>query len=227
MHLFKYEMHAHTAEVSGCATISGQDIARFYKEKGYAGLIITDHFFNGNTVVSPKLPWSDRVESFCSGFENAYMEGKKIGLDVFFGWEYSYYGTDFLTYGLDKNWLLNHPDLLSLSVPDYCDLVHQYGGFIVHAHPFREADYIDMIRLLPRKVDAVEVINIYNTDFENAQAENYADNYNLYKIVGSDNHHGSIGRYSGIQFHKRMNDINSIVSGIKQDKFSIFTEEDR
>lgn len=87
---------------------------------------------------------------------------------------------------------VDHPDLLSLSLTDYCDLVHRDGGFIIHAHPFRQADYINMIRLLPHKVDAVEVINVFNTDFENKQAEEYANNYDLYKIAGSDNHHGRI-----------------------------------
>jgi hypothetical protein len=226
MRQFKYETHAHTAEVSRCASISGKDIARFYKAKGYTGLIITDHFFNGNTLVPSNLSWEERVEWFCSGFENAYTEGEKIGLHVFFGWEYTYKGTDFLTYGLDKSWLLDHPDLLSLSLTDYCALVHRDGGFIIHAHPFRQADYINMIRLLPHKVDAVEVINVFNTDFENKQAEEYANNYDLYKIAGSDNHHGRIKKYSGIQFNKCVKDMYSLVWEIKYGEYSMFTEQE-
>lgn len=224
MGLFKYETHAHTSEVSKCAAINGQDIARFYKDKGYTGIFITDHFLNGNTRVSPELPWSDRIEWCCSGYENAYTEGKKIGLDVFFGWEYSYKGNDFLTYGLDKAWLLNHSDLLSLSLVDYCDLVHNDGGFIIHAHPFRQADYIDMIRLLPDKVDAVEVINACRTDFENMQAEQYANNHNLLKVAGSDNHWGRIKKYSGIQLGKKLKDVHDMIQAIKNNEITLFTE---
>lgn len=226
MQVFKYETHAHTSEVSKCASISGKDLARFYKEKGYAGIFVTDHFLNGNTKVSPELPWKERIEWYCSGFENAYAEGQRIGLDVFFGWEYTYKGTDFLTYGLDKEWLLNHPDLLSLSLIEYFDLVRKDGGFIVHAHPFRQADYIDMIRLLPHKVDAVEVINAYRTDFENRQAEDYANNYNLLKFAGSDNHKGSIDKYSGIQLSRRLKDVNDMILAVKNGEVSIFTEKD-
>ena len=93
-----------------------------------------------------------------------------------------------LDHGLDKEWLLDNPDLLELSINEYCDRVRSAGGFIVHAHPFREAAYINMIRLLPRKVDAVEVINASRLDFENECAMQYADNYDLMKIAGSDNH---------------------------------------
>ena len=226
MQVFKYETHAHTLEVSKCAAISGQDIARFYKDKGYTGIFITDHFLNGNTRVTPDLSWNERIEWYCSGFENASAEGEKIGIDVFFGWEYTYRGSDFLTYGLDKAWLLNHPDLLSLSLIEYCDLVHHDGGFIVHAHPFRQADYIDMIRLLPHKVDAVEVINACRTDFENRQAEEYANNHNLLKIAGSDNHRGRIGKYSGIQLNRRLEDVNDMIRAIKKGEASIFTEQE-
>ena len=41
---------------------------------------------NGNTTVPEDLPWAED-ELFCLGYEKAYEEGRKIGLDVFFGWE--------------------------------------------------------------------------------------------------------------------------------------------
>lgn len=226
MNLYKYETHAHTSEVSKCASISSQDIVRFYKNKGYTGLFITDHFLNGNTLVSQDLPWDKKIEWYCSGFEKAYEEGQKIGIDVFFGWEYTYKGSDFLTYGLDKAWLLNHPDLLSHSLIEYCDLVHHDGGFIVHAHPFRQAVYIDMIRLLPDKVDAVEVNNACRTDFENRQAMEYANNHNLIKFAGSDNHSGLIGKYSGIQLNRRVKNVNDMIQAIKNGEASVFIEKD-
>ena len=114
-------------------------------------MCITDHFFNGNTSVPRDLPWEERVELFYSGYELAYEEGKKQGFDVFFGWEWTFRGTDILTYGLGKEWLLAHPEVWELSINDYCDLARESGAFLVHAHPFREAAYIDMIRLFPER----------------------------------------------------------------------------
>ena len=223
MKKYKYETHSHTSEVSKCSRISAVQLVQFYKKIGYSGVCITDHFFNGNTTVPNNLSCEERVELFCRGYQNAYQEGQRIGIDVFFGWEYSYLGTDLLTYGLDKEWLLNHPEVLSIDTNQYCDLVHKYGGFIVHAHPFREDYYIDMIRLLPRKVDAVEIDNACRTDFENKLANEYSDNYGLLKIAGSDNHIGPLDRLCGIQVNKRLDSIADMCKAIIEGKIVLFT----
>ena len=146
-----------------------------------------------NAPVSPS-DWEAAVNKLRAGYDIALRAGRENGLQVFFAWEYTRVplgGTDLLTYGLDADWLLRHPEIAAMSINDYCDLVRGEGGFISHAHPFRESWYIEMIRLLPRKVDAVEVYNANRTQFENDQADIYASNYSLYKTAGTDNHLGS------------------------------------
>ena len=114
---YKYETHMHTAEASACATSTGAEMARAHKEAGYTGIFVTDHFFNGNTTVPRELPWQERVARFCLGYEHAKQEGDKIGLQVFFGFEYAYHGAEFLVYNLDKNWLLHHENIDLRSPP--------------------------------------------------------------------------------------------------------------
>lgn len=187
--VYKYETHLHTSEASACAHNFGKEMVRAYASAGYQGIIVTDHFFNGNTCVPCNLPWKERVELFCRGFENAREEGAKCGLQVFFGFEYGYYHTDFLTYGLDKQYLLDNPDILSWGLSDYADRVHLHGGFITHAHPFREESYIDRIRLMPELIDAVEVYNGGNRKKAfNSRALQYADDNGLPYTSGSDSH---------------------------------------
>ena len=99
-----YETHLHTAEGSACGSMPGEAMARVYKEAGYAGIVITDHFYHGNTAVDRSLAWPEWVEQFCKGYENAKQRGEEIGLQVFFGWESGYQGTEFLIYGLDQQW---------------------------------------------------------------------------------------------------------------------------
>ncbi|HLV09973.1 MAG TPA: PHP domain-containing protein [Halanaerobiales bacterium] len=225
MGLFKYETHAHTAEGSKCSKISAVELVHIYKRWGYSGICITDHFLNGNTTVPEVLPWTERIELFCRGYEKAYAEGEEIGIEVFFGWEYSYKGTDILTYGLDKEWLLSHPGLLGYSINEYCDLAHNSGGLLVHAHPFREAEYIAMIRLLPRRVDTVEVINACRTDFKNERALEYANNYNLLKLAGSDTHRAQIESLAGIQAKRKLGDIDDMIKVIKDGQAEVFSEK--
>jgi predicted metal-dependent phosphoesterase TrpH len=219
-----YEMHSHTSEVSKCSRITGADLAEFYKNLGFCGLFITDHFINGNTSVSKELSWEDSISLFCKGYENAYEKGLQIGIDVFFGWEYSFRGTDLLTYGLSKNWLLEHPEIIGLGINDYCDLVHESGGFIIHAHPFREAFYIDMIRLLPRKVDAVEVINASMTDFVNGRACEYAKNYGLLKAAGSDNHSGYMEKLYAMSVPERLSCGKDMIKAMQNGKADIIVK---
>lgn len=220
----KYETHCHTREASACASASGEDQALFYKSRGFKGIFITDHFFNGNTCAPAGLSWEEKVELLYSGYSNAKACGDKIGLDVFFGWEYSFHGADFLTYGLSKEWLLDNPGVMDWDLNTYCDAVHNDGGIIVHAHPFREAWYIDMLRLIPRKCDGCEIINACRTDFENKMAALYADQYGIRTTAGSDNHSANQGRLSGITTDAVVTDEKEFCKIILSENYRIFDE---
>lgn len=221
---YKYETHAHTKEASACASASGEEQAEFYKSKGYDGIFITDHFFNGNTCVPADLSWEERVDRFAKGYENAKKCGDEIGLKVFFGWEYSYRGADLLTYGLDKEWLKRNPAVMDMDVNAYCDFVHEEGGFIVHAHPFREDWYIDMLRLFPRKCDGCEVINSCRKELENEMAMIYAKQYGLIKTAGSDNHIADQYRLSGIASIAPIYDEEQFIDLLKSGNYNIFDD---
>ena len=186
---YKYETHLHTRQASACGVASGAELVKSYYKAGYTGVIVTDHFFNGNTSVSSHLGWEERVNAFMKGFEDAFNEGKKYDMDVFFGWEACYHGTEFLIYGLDKEWLLHHEDILTWSIEEQYEQVTNSGGMVVHAHPFREAFYIPEVRLYPNHVDAVEVYNMSNerldTEF-NKRAKEYAEQRSEERRVGKE-----------------------------------------
>lgn len=190
--MYKYETHLHTMEGSACSSAPAEDMARIHKDNGYDGIFVTNHFFNGNTSVPRDLPWEERIDLFCRGYELAKRIGDEIGLSVFFGLEYGVRGSDFLVYGLDKQWLKENEQLLMYSDErEFFRTVRLLGGFIVHAHPFRGAFYIHHIRLYPDDVDAVETINASHNPktLYNQRAEIYADMYGLPKTGGSDSHH--------------------------------------
>lgn len=221
MGLYRYETHLHTKEASACAIYSAAEQVRYYKDAGYDGIIVTDHFFNGNSSVPRNLPWEERIDLFCKGYEAAKAEGDKVGLSVFFGWEANFRATEFLIYGLDKEWLKNHPDILSWSIEEQYKHVHEDGGFVVHAHPFRVRPYIKEIRLFPDCVDAVEAINVGNRNEEfDKQAAAYAKRNRLPVIAGTDAH-GLETMHSGLAFHHRIEDINGFIDGIKAGRYEL------
>ncbi|MBQ4322475.1 MAG: PHP domain-containing protein [Clostridia bacterium] len=189
---FIYDTHIHTSVGSRCGHVPPEEVVRRFKKRGYTGIFITDHFFNNPSTTVPfkEIPWEDAIEQYCLPYETAKKEGEKVGLQVFFGFENSYQGNDILTYGLDKEWLKAHPEIMQMPIRQYCEFARSEGGLVVHAHPFREAGYIDLIRLMPRSVDAVEVLNASCSDFQNARAAEYATNYDLAVTGGSDYHAG-------------------------------------
>ena len=48
---YTYETHLHTCRASLCGKSEGSEHVRYYKELGYTGIFVTDHFFGGNTAV--------------------------------------------------------------------------------------------------------------------------------------------------------------------------------
>lgn len=214
---YRYETHMHTCEGSACASASGAEMARAHQENGYTGIFVTDHFFNGNTAVPRELPWRERVERFCLGYEHAREEGERIGLDVFFGFEYGVNGADFLVYNLDKQWLLEHEDIDREDARRAFALMHRDGGFIIHAHPFRERDYIDHIELFPRDVDGVEIMNGAQLEQPemNSRAWLYATMYELPGTAGSDSHHVA-GLYGcGVEVPRRIRQVTDYLEMIR------------
>jgi len=210
---YKYEMHLHTSEISCCARATAAEQVEFYHKLGYAGICVTNHFINGVTHVPKDIPWADQVAGYYHGYELAAEAAKGTGMDVFFAWEYSIGGgSDFLVYGLGPDWLVENEDALKLSPKAYMQCVREAGAVVVHAHPFRESSYIEMIRLMPRDVDGVEIFNANRTEFENAMAKQYAGNYGLFCSAGSDNHAAHRqGRLAGIEAPKRYTDMKALL----------------
>ena len=217
--IYKYETHMHTSESSACARAGAAEMIRAHKEAGYTGVFVTDHFFNGNCTVDRKLPWEEKVERFCMGYENAKAEGERIGLDVFFGLEYCVEGADFLVYNLDKEWLFKHVNIDKEEPRRAFEMMHKDGGFIIHAHPFRERDYINHIHLFPRDVEGVEVINGGQLlePWMNERADLYAMMYGLPKTSGSDSHDVTnlkgCGVESEVRFQKAWDYLEAMQAG--------------
>jgi len=219
-----YETHLHTKESSSCGVSRGREYVKRYLDLGYTGIIITDHFFRGNCAVDRHLSWEKWVHRFCLGYENAREEGARRGLDVFFGWEETFDGDDYLVYGLDKEWLLKHPEVVRWTRKEQFDEVRRYGGCVVQAHPFRQHYYIHSITLSSGCVDAVEAANAANEDPSyDTLAWVYAKKLALPITAGSDMHSVEDTRPEvvlGVYMDKRMESIGDYVAAIKNNSIT-------
>lgn len=221
-----YETHLHTSVSSKCGGNTPEEMVTACKEYGYTGIIVTDHNWGGNTCIDKDLPWNEFVEMYCKSYERAKAKGDEMGLDVFFGWEAGYDGTEFLIYGLDKEWMLNHPEIRDASVEEQFDLVHNGGGIVVHAHPFREEYYIPKVRLFPEYVDAVEGVNATHTSASSKheyaieydeRARDYAAKHSFSMTAGSDIHSTKM-LGGGIHSKRKLRDIHDFTQLILSGK---------
>lgn len=211
-----YETHFHTLRGSACARSRGPDYFERYKRLGYDGIIVTDHFWRGYTAVDRRLPWPEFVEAFCRGYEETKAAGDEAGLSVFFGWEETIEGDDYLVYGLDKAWLLKHPEVRGWTRWQMLEEAHRYGGCVVQAHPFRDRDYIDAIHLGP--ADAYEVGNSGNLPENDLQAYHWAKRQGLLMTAGSDIHSATQyedGQLMGVRLSSPLTSIADYVAIIR------------
>jgi len=223
MPLYRYETHLHTSPVSKCARATVRETLEFYKAQGYAGVFLTNHFIESNISIDKSRPYEEKIEFYCSDYEEALRVGRELGIDVFFGFECSHKGTDFLVYGIDRAWLLAHPEIMDMKKSEMLTMMMDHGALVIQAHPFREAIYIDHIRLFPRAVHGVEVYNACRTDFENEMSAQYEKNYGLIPFAVSDNHRGGAQtRFGGMQSDTPIVDEADFIRRVKSGEMTLF-----
>lgn len=224
--MYRYETHVHSKPVSRCARVPVEESMAFYKSLGYDGIFLTNHFLDANIGIEASAPYEEKIEFYFSDYERALTFVDEIGIRVFSGVELGYKGTDFLVYGLDKAWYLAHPEIMEMKKTEELPFMMEAGALTAQAHPYREANYIDHIRLLPRSVQAVEIVNANRTELENRMAADYCRAYGLIPMAGSDNHSAAgQRRLAGMEFETPLRDEKDFCARILAGEGNIFTLE--
>jgi len=217
---YLYETHLHTSVASACGRSVGSEYIQRYLDAGYSGIIVTDHFFNGNSSIPSNLPWKERVNRLCAGYEETKEVGDQLGLSVFFGFEYSYGVDEYLIYGVDKEWLIDHPEIMRLDHQSLFETVDSLDGLMIQAHPFRERSYLWEINLHPYSVHGVEVTNGENDPECNRKAYAYAKAHNLSMTSGADIHSAlKVGSTTQpMRFDYPLDSIADFIAAVKANK---------
>lgn len=234
-YIYKYETHLHTAESSKCARSSAVDMMKALKEAGYSGTFISDHAWGGNTAIDRSLPWREWVEEFAKPYYEAKKWADENDFMVLFGYEAGFNATEFLIYGVSPEWLRDHEEFHDADIPKQLELVHEVGGIVVHAHPYRVEPYIPEIRLFPDCVDGVEGVNAthsshlsksHNEPSWNDEAIAYATKHNKFMTAGSDVH--SVNLFGGgILTDEPMECFEDFKNLWLSDKMYLLTDGDR
>lgn len=223
---YKYEMHSHTAPCSG----GGDDIEAHIDTliaKGFSGMVVTNHFIHGDTRIDKELPWEDFVAPYAEDYERGRKYAKARDFDLLFGIEeHVGFGKEVLIYGITPEVLSEHPELRGWNVRHLIEVVHDAGGVVYQAHPYRIKKYIlepgpiEELELL----DGIEVYNAANTEQENAFAAALAKEKGLAVIAGSDVHSHERAGLAGIAFASRVRTSEELVKALKEESYEIYRE---
>ena len=191
MIMYKYELHSHTSECDRDAFLSARELVRLYKDAGYDGMVITDHYIERfYTLWFPEevkgLTHEQQVTRWLKGFRTAREEGEKIGFTVLPGAEVRFdnYPNDYLLYGLHEEFFYTVPRLNELKNVSRLLALMPENVCVVHAHPFRDG----MAVAAPTGLFGIEAYNGGTDPFRNELAHRFADHYGLSKTSGSDIH---------------------------------------
>lgn len=215
--LYRYETHCHGSQCSACAHSTAQELVRAYKDAGYAGLVLTDHFIHGNTCVDTSLPWAARMACYYGAYLDAKAEGEKLDFDVIFALEHAYGGgQEVLVYGIDLPFLLDNPDIPQLTIDEFAERVHGYGGILIQAHPYRYGGWEVPVRL--ELVDGLEIFNAGNDPVKNQMALQKSMEAHCILISGADTHYKGEARIgqAGITLPYRITNEKELVTALKK-----------
>lgn len=226
--MYFYELHMHTSETSRCGRSSAFDMVSAYKDKGFSGVVVTDHFVNGYSYSAFPDTWKEKMDAYLKGYRAAKEAGKQLGIDVFLGWEYTYLGNnaeDYLTLGLNEDFLYNQAiDCDQWTIEQYAKTVHNAGGLIIRAHPYRIAPYIHTGCIEREGIaDAIEVYNGGNpagTDYD-SKALAYATKHGYPMVAGSDTHHVLTTGVGCVGFDKKPANYQQLCDFIRMGKAHI------
>ncbi len=214
MNKFKYDTHIHTSEVSNCGKVPAKEMVRLYKNAGYSGVVVTDHYYKGYFERLKAGSWNEKVDRYLEGYRIAQNEGDKLGLRIIAGMEITFPENmnDYLVYGIDEKFLKENKELYHLGLEGFRKLLEGRDILLFQAHPFRQ----HMTRALPELLDGVEVYNGNpRHDSRNPLALEYAEKNGLRMLSGSDFHQREDLARGGIIVAEEINSSAQLVDLIR------------
>lgn len=186
---YKIELHAHSAESSRCGSIEAEEVVKKYYESGYSALVLTDHYYARFFDKISNLSWEKQLEKYLKGYYTASKAAQDLDFMVFLGIEIKFNDdpNEYLVYGLNEKFLLNHSNLHHLSLKEFKNLIleKKKETMIFQAHPFRPG-------MAPAADELLDGLEVYNGnrrhDSQNDRAFKYAEDHNMKMISGSDFH---------------------------------------
>lgn len=213
---YRLELHAHSSPASGCSEVPADELVRVFKEAGYDGIALTNHFIANSDYTGSK---ENTIEMFKKDIYLAQETGDKLGIKVYAGAELRFHNhsnNDYLFFGYTLDELPDIFDYLNTDLETFVKEYKKESSLLIQAHPFRN----NMIRMNSDLLDAIEAFNVHqNHNSRVAVAAKYAAAEGKIMTVGSDYHHPGFEGISATRTKVLPKDESELISIIKNDDF--------
>ena len=185
------DLHMHEKTFSLDSRISLDEIVEYARKRGLDAVCITDHDSMGLR-------------------EYAEEYTKKTGFPVFVGIEYYSLQGDIIAFGID-----DYPKE-RVSAQEFIDYVHERGGVVISAHPFRHnrrglEQNLDTLK----GVDAIEILNGSTLADATMKAVEYAKKHGFAITGGSDCHYPETIGICATYFPRDIKTLEDLVEAIR------------
>lgn len=176
----RFDLHCHTKNGSLDGKIDIEDYMRLLRQKGFDGMLVTDHnTYNGYRAWKKIRTRTDEYDDFV----------------ILKGVEYDTIDAGHMLVIMPDQWKLRILEVRGLPVQLLMKIVHRYGGIIGPAHPFG-AKFLSAMRSkklrknpeLIHQFDFIEAFNTCELPESNRKARNLARKYKKPAFGGSDSH---------------------------------------
>lgn len=181
---YRIELHAHTNPASGCSTLTPGQLVEFYAEKGYHGVVLTNHLEPDKLLFGKEEAVAMHIRDYVAAMDAA----KQYNIAVYLGVELRFKENinDYLIYGVDEALLNVFYDYIPADLATFRKEVQLPNSVLLQAHPFRS----NMVLADPALLDGMECLNLHpRHNSAVGLATQYAYEKNLkIKIAGGDCH---------------------------------------
>lgn len=204
----KFDMHCHTKEGSIDGKITIEENIEILKEKGYDGMLITDH----NSYRAYRH-WKKNIKGI-----------RHTDFVVLKGIEYDTLDCGHILVILPHGVRVPILELRGLPVAILIEIVHHFGGILGPAHPCGEK-YLSLTNTkrgkrnldIMKKFDFIETFNACESKESNAKADHLAALYGKPEFGGSDSHREDCIGLAYTQIDAVIEDETDLIDAIHND----------
>ena len=213
---YKTELHCHSRDGSDCSHESAEGIVEKYLAAGYTTVCLTNHFSPRD---NDETAWEAKIDKLFDAYEKL-VKASAGWLNIIPGMELRFRqnSNDYLVFGFDRRYLLDRPDLLSMTVGQFTSKARKQGILTVQAHPFRYG----MTAVRPDQIDGVEVFNgHFGHESNNDIALRWAEKYGLIQTSGTDHHDKKHIPNGGIETDFPIRTAEELIAVLKSGEYTL------